>query len=407
MAQIEPLQKRLLRQEHMKRLLKNNKYNRKLKIFVDGFSDSKIFSGFDSHSLPFDLEADFFEIKSDITKCDFIPYMSNTGSYPFGDFVEMYKKYADGKPVLIFSITHICEDKKLYYEQLYSAWKTSGIHNVHLITTDICAEQNHKFAHNYEMLWNRQKAYFYDYDKHVKDSSLQGKQDISRLWSYSASKSMYELPDIVSLDINNAHTYKKFLSPNRVTSDYLHTRRGLYRVLFSDYVLDIPDAYTSDWVFRRILEPQESIKNFDVVDDFKGWWPVANHYYSSSILSAYVETIVTYTDIRTVTEKTFDPLIKGHFILPFGYCGIVADIKNYYGFFLPDWIDYSYDTETDEVKRFHLFTKELLRLRNDYTIEELIHLRNRDIDILHRNRQIFQEQPYYSLYQIVANIVYN
>lgn len=380
--------------------------DRKIKLYIDDLEHSQFFPAAAAHMLPFDLESDHFEITTDIVQSDFIPYNSCDSLPPCEEFLELYKK-VPGKPVLLFHITHIYEEKKAYYDQIHRTWKEFGIDNVHLIITDLYAKHNHPFAHNYDFLWNRQKAYFYDYDRFVRDSALAGEKNISRIWSRHASKAMYELPDIVKFDTNNIDIYKKFLSPNRVTPDYKHTRRGLYRTLFSDYIANQSDTYASDWMKNTVLDPQEQGFSVDANDYFAGWWPVANRYYSSSIISVYVETLVTHTDIRTITEKTFDPLIKGHFILPFGYCGLVSDIKEHYGFCFPEWIDYGYDAEKDEVKRFYLFTRELLRLRNNFTIKQLAELRNRDDYMLHRNRQIFLERPYNSLYQIVADTVYD
>lgn len=378
-------------------------YTRKFKLFLVNIDHSEIFGAVQAHSLPFDLEAQGFEITHDITDCDFIP---TSGTEPSAQIVELYKK-SSGKPVLIFHITHIFEQSRSYYERIYHQWRQAGVDNVHLIITDFHAKQNHAFAHNYDFLWNRQKAYYTEFDKHVKDSALTGKKDVFRIWSRSATKSMYELPDIVKLDTNNTHIYKKFLSPNRIGEYCLGTRRGMYRSQLSEYLLNQEDTYTSDWLNNRVLECQDSRvwEGKADIDTFGGWWPVANSYYSKSVLSVYVETLVTHTNIRTITEKTFDPLIKGHFILPFGYCGMISDITQHYDFCLPDWIDYSYDSERDELKRFYLFTRELLRLRNTLTIKDLVKLRNRDDYMLHRNRQIFEERPYHSLYQVVSNIV--
>ena len=53
------------------------------------------------------------------------------------------------------------------------------------------------------------------------------------------------------------------------------------------------------------------------------------------------------------TEKTFTPMCKGHFVLPFGTPGTIAHLKSEYGFEFPHWIDYGYDNLPD-VERAHL-----------------------------------------------------
>ena len=62
-----------------------------------------------------------------------------------------------------------------------------------------------------------------------------------------------------------------------------------------------------------------------------------------------------------ITEKTWDPLIKGHFILPFSCCNFIQRLRDI-GIKMPAFIDYSYDTEPDNERRWQLYSAEIDRL---------------------------------------------
>ena len=123
---------------------------------------------------------------------------------------------------------------------------------------------------------------------------------------------------------------------------------------------------------------------------------MANHYYNSSYISIYIETITTGVYTRTITEKTWDPLIKGHFILPYGYSGLVKDIQSY-GFIMPKWIDYSYDQELDDRRRWEKY-EQSVNLILKKSLEEIDELYQKDKTILEHNRNLFFTRPYDTLY---------
>lgn len=113
--------------------------------------------------------------------------------------------------------------------------------------------------------------------------------------------------------------------------------------------------------------------------------PIPNRYYNNSYVSIYVESNVTAQDLIHVTEKTFEPLIKGHFVLPFANPGTIDRILDL-GFLLPDFIDYSYDNILDVNERFDAFKQ---------TVSDVIaldwnnlYIKNKDI-IMHNRQQLF------------------
>ena len=81
--------------------------------------------------------------------------------------------------------------------------------------------------------------------------------------------------------------------------------------------------------------------------------PPSKLYFESSVISIYVETLVLNPDIFCVSEKTFVPLLQGHFILPFGVENFVGTLIEAYDVQIPDWIDWqAYDGEVDSLTRW-------------------------------------------------------
>jgi hypothetical protein len=243
--------------------------------------------------------------------------------------------------------------------------------------------------------FNRQKAYFTEYDNYDFDN---------RLWTGPSNKDCFKLH---KLEKHNNFT-KKFLIPNNLYNrgDWeLDTPRLKARSLLHNFINDI-DCYYSYPQKDIYLLPENPIeKLLDSLFNMKqgtGFIPIANNYYDTSIVSAYGETVVASEHgSRLISEKTFNPLIKGHFILPLAYCGIIDDLKDIYGFKFPNWIDYSYDKYVDTEKRFVAYQESLNNIRNT-PIERLIELRNKDLVLLEHNRSIFFNRDYDSLYSSLS-----
>ena len=116
--------------------------------------------------------------------------------------------------------------------------------------------------------------------------------------------------------------------------------------------------------------------------------------YRETFFSVYTESIDSGTTL-VATEKTLDPLIKGHFILPFSAPGFVKylSIK---GWRLPTFINYSYDFILDDQQRFDAFSKEFERLCSiDMDTWRQLWLDN--IDIIEYNRNQLYNRPYHYL----------
>ena len=236
-----------------------------------------------------------------------------------------------------------------------------------------------------DYLFERQKMYCIDYDS----LPLLNKRTCTR----GCTRDMYTL---VPFKLN---PIKKFLAPMRVyNAPHRHVFNGqvaarmFWRAKLRSILLEEEDAFVS--ADEKPLLPHNSNEiTADLVCSYSGssaWFPVSHEYYSKTIVSVYVETLIhsNAVDLSCVTEKTFDPLVQGNFILPFGYAGLIRDIVAY-GFKLPEWIDYSYDNIADVNDRFSAFIESFTRLR-EKSITELTALAIADSDLLEKNRQKYR-----------------
>lgn len=251
----------------------------------------------------------------------------------------------------------------------------------------------------YDMCWDRQQIYFCEYMRH---------DLVNRVYSQRASGTMYELSPI-----HKSPTAKHFLAPMRTYEDiYTEDPRLQFRKRLRHQLsrgLEYTKGYISNHRRGLILESQEWNDEYaalynDRTFSYGGgtFWPVHNKYYEDSFVSIYVDTCVTTTGYRVITEKTWDPLIKGNFILPYGYRGMVRDIQSY-GFQLPDWIDYSYDTLPDDL-RFYAYLRSVEAILQMST-RTLYERYQRDKHLLEYNRNVFFTTPRTSVVEKIIDTV--
>lgn len=359
--------------------------------------------GINSHQdlLLFHYEKDNFTFVDDATQADIIPIpFERENDEKYITYLQELK--VSNQLILLLDINHIgdgqtTESKTFLTDFLKSyGYASIVVHCNHAIMTDTLV--------HYDYIWNRQKVYFTDYDNY----------DLTnRLWTFKSTKKMFELSDIAPKQLVKKFlilnkTYKQDFLFSAAGADESNTLRSKCRVILEKAILE-EDCYFSNPSNYIFLEPQECSSN--ILDDHHffnmgmGFQPVANHYYENSGVSVFVETLASSEyNQREISEKTFNPLIKGHFILPFSYPGIIDDLKNMYGFKFPEWIDYRYDTIEDDAERFHEFMKSFARLRF-IKLPELQDLCNKDIDILIHNRQVFFDRPYDRLYDSLKKII--
>jgi hypothetical protein len=125
--------------------------------------------------------------------------------------------------------------------------------------------------------------------------------------------------------------------------------------------------------------------------DSWGFLPPHIEYYKNTFISIYGETI-EYGSTIAVTEKTYDPLTKGHFILPFSAQGFVRYLREL-GILFPSFIDYSYDDIANDDLRYRAYEHEVDRLLN-LPISTWRNHWNDNLDLLYQNQQIMHTRPY-------------
>ena len=348
------------------------------------------------HSLVFDCDSGKIQYSNDISKCDLVVMLLRDEDTTIKQYNYLKRVGHTDQFVCVLNVFHIDEiHAKIDDPQLYPCKRLTflfGENRFAIVHHDLSKKDSPNLLY-YDMLYARTKIYYLEYDNHDLEA---------RVWTQATTSDMYKLDEI-----RKTSTPKHYLSPMRTFehSDHLcDSPRVRYRKQLRDF-LPKDKGYISDHVNGVFLEPQEynlTIKNrcANPVGSYAGgtWYPVHNNYYNDSIISIYVESITYGTGVTSVTEKTFDPLIKGHFVLPYGYKGLIEDIKSY-GFILPDWLDYSYDKYDDDV-RWEKYLESVSKYINT-PIEEIVELTRNDMHILHHNRSVFYSRPKDSLVDLI------
>lgn len=347
-----------------------------------------------SHFLAFDIEQDNWHPNENLDLCEYVPVLVPYDTQEIINQCTFLKKLGfKNQKIIAVDLFHADDqvnDKERYnnFKKIYSQNLTNNVVVVHTNkenTQDIF----------YDFLWNRQKAYFTDYNKFDLDD---------RVWTWGSNIKMFGLTKIFKHE-NDCRT---FICPNRIQhidGKIANHHRFHCRKKLLDFLKD-KDGWVSEPFADLILDPeQEEIREALLGGRSGTWYPVSNHFYNSSFVSIYIETITMtstmHFNYKTITEKTWDPLIKGHFILPFGYMGLIEDIKDY-GFWLPEWIDYSYDGVYDDNDRFTAYLKSVNSLLS-LDLTSLQHKFESSLDMLYQNRKLFWSRPYDNLHTKIKN----
>jgi hypothetical protein len=352
-----------------------------MKIYRSNENDI-LMNNYQAHFLPFDLENDKWQFTEKMQEANVISVIKKDGAEEIQKQIDYIQPHYTNQTVIVISLFHIDEHTDVAETHSYQIklWQQ--------LTQNVVIAHTNKENKNqifYDMLWNRSKCYFTEYDKHNHNG---------RVWTWGASNEMFVLTTIEKIDDR-----KLFLSPNRIyyqTPEFLKHPRIRARLKLKR-LLENKNGFISDPQKGLVLEPEEAAMVSNILGGQGGTWlPVANRYYNASYVSIYVETITTGTATKTITEKTWDPLIKGHFILPYGYPGLISDIREY-GFILPDWIDYTYDQIDDDTARWQMYTQSVEKVLSK-SISELQQLFDEYKPILEHNRNLFFTRPYDVLY---------
>jgi hypothetical protein len=374
-----------------------------LKIYNPGtgfpHSSDKVIGCYYKNFLQFDIESNDFKHTSNIKDADIIAIHGHDifGQDQIYDKVQQIKdlNLSPHQKLLILHIFHIdhCFPDRNYFLFARKILQQEIPNEFAIVHTNFALDTEI----SYDFLWNRQKIYFTDYNR----INLR-----ERLYVTGANIKNFELRPIEKITDKKTNSIRKYLCPNRIYQTFDHPRFKFRKKLKELIDMYPNDGHYSDFSKGLILETDNP--HADRFLNNGGWYPIANHYYQGTYFSMYCETITGNENLfeetikyRSITEKTWDPLIKGHFILPFGYMGLVDDIRSY-GFKLPDWIDYSYDTLPNTDERFDSYANSAKKLL-DLSIDELHELYKKDRDILVHNRELFWTRPYDSLHDKVIN----
>jgi UDPglucose 6-dehydrogenase len=311
--------------------------------------------------------------------------------------------------VVINDLAHAMEGQHGWLTTGVPAWMPARDYD--LVTnsqTRLSAPSNVR-VHQYDFLFNRTKAYY------------SGFPFTGSTW-YDAGRENYRAPVVK----DNAVDKKKiFISPCRL---YLDQNRTFYRKKLFDLTAQFRDrgyrsgpgrirngmldksgtgsyllSTTDDPLinFQKVgwcFDPETKHADIDVNRlhawrgaEWHGYSPVHNHYYDNTFVSVYAETI-EHGGFVVVTEKTYEPLIKGHFILPFSNHGFLAAVRNL-GFLLPDFIDYSYDDIEDNDVRFERYAAEVSRILTQPLPTWRRHWRSH-LKLLQYNQRLFYRREY-------------
>jgi hypothetical protein len=215
-------------------------------------------------------------------------------------------------------------------------------------------------------------------------------------WTRGIPKVAFELTDINKVYSNEN---KKFLVPNRIFSNAKDTR-NILRQNLKNYLQSInASMYLSDPEKGIYFKPN-GITDVSKIDTVQGgsWHPIDNYYYNTSYVGIHTETIWENPDIFYPTEKYFDNLIKGNFPLIFAAPNFVSNLKKFYNFRFPDWIDYSYDNIYNYSERIAAFYESINKVSKLSLLDlHSLYLRDKE-NILEHNKKIFYTKPCMLLY---------
>jgi len=249
---------------------------------------------------------------------------------------------------------------------------------------------HHQWVINNDFLFNRTKAYYLDYP-----------------WRPETKRWYYHGPEAFVLeDIPTAENKQKiYVAPNNTKGSFtfrkIKYRPQLVQLLKINYRdLGYIGNYDDDKNFFLYAHYQipnchsiEELENMQIPNGYgtMGYTPPHNEYYKNTFISIYGETI-EFGPTHAITEKTYDPLIKGHFILPFSAPGFLDRVR-LMGFKLPDFIDYGYDTIQDDDQRWTAYADEVRRLLS-MSLDQWRQHWTDDLDLIRHNRQVFFTKDY-------------
>lgn len=283
---------------------------------------------------------------------------------------------------IVLNVFNDCEDDDISRMAVYKKY----FENCVLFST--AYNKPCKHTEFYDMLWNRTKAaYSLGYvDRNILNESV-----------YLKGFGL----DIFQLDHDKNIEYN-ILCPNRryTTTEMPKVNRLRYRNLVYEFLKGKPSTLMSDPDNDEIFQTSNWKPYYqNLLKTGGNYAPIDPKYYNKSLVSCYIESVaVNKLDgggkqiNKTITEKTWEPMLKGHFILPFASSGIIKELSRR-TFKFPDFIDYSYTELEDDNKRFTEFLSLTESIRK-MPISESKKVYERNIDVMTHNIDLFKILPY-------------
>ena len=335
-------------------------------------------------------------VVTDFTQADIVPLIADVRLNH--DLTWYQANYQPNQVLLIMDVTHASEEFGPRYID-HVVHELASITDKFIIVhtnanTQAMAGSDPRMVY-WDCMFNRQKLYF-TYYSGVKGLGPQ-------VWSENTHQGTFALSNELR------YTTKKFLSPMRVYYEQDQGIRMSMRRRLRDHLAQYSDQGLISCPEQGqtfLPEACTGLSLSNILNNTAGtgglWEPIANCYYDVTAASIYVETIVQGQSMNIISEKTWDPLIKRHFILPFAYPGMLRQLQEDYGVRLPDFIDYSYDSIQDLEQRFAAYLNSVDQFLSLSTAELAQHVHNHE-SLFEHNRSLFFTRDYDSLYKKVRD----
>lgn len=298
------------------------------------------------------------------------------------------------KLIWLLETTQSVFDEFLEYIKNTNLYKESKLLIVH---TNALYQTDPRFIY-FDITFNRQKLYYTDYQTDL---------CLYKFWVQLLPKIAYSIGPI---DKTYNENNKLFLFPARLRPQMMD--HDQLKKKLKNFICDLNcPAYISNPTENGGLLPN-GYETFS--EELRTWLegqlpiggivPISDHYYNTSYITLGIESDFISVDNFYVTEKYFDPFVKGNFTLMHGSYNQIKYLKEFYEFKFPDWIDYSYDSIKDDQKRFESYLNSVKQVSN-LSISNMHELYLQDKHILDHNRNIFYQRPYDSVYDKINNSI--
>jgi hypothetical protein len=312
------------------------------------------------------------------------------------------------KTVIVYDWFHCMPANQLWFDKVQQTYPNSNIKFI----TSIPHQNINVKSYFYDLLFNRTKAYYSQFPFSV----LQKKTD--HPWYYSGQES-YKVNLNLQQTLPGDCAEKIFVFCARIrqknsTRHHIANHLDAYKNLGYYYVDDlVNNSMPSDEGLLSGMDDPLVNGNYKfdihnstiqkIVDDspsffkgnsyYRGYAPVHVNYYSQSLISFVSESLDK--DIVTLTEKTFDPMIHGHLVMPFGKNGLVQYMREQ-GWRVANFINYDYDQIQNSNQRLNAYLKEVDRLL-EIDLEDWKDLYKQNLDVVRYNQRKFWFDTFYRM----------